>query len=67
MVPTYPHSSALALPVSLTGTGRTMDEAVAHILLVAGIIVVGPALDTAAVIIAALALVVVLLISLLLG
>jgi hypothetical protein len=64
MLPTYPHSSALALPVPATGGSRAVDGAlVAPILLLAGIIVAGPlaALD----VIIVLVLVSLLLISLL--
>jgi len=64
MLPTPPSSSTLALPVSVTGgSGRAVNGLVAHILFLAGIIVVGPlaALD----LIIVLALVSLLLISLL--
>jgi hypothetical protein len=42
MLPTLPHSSALALPVSETRGGHAVDGSVVHILFLAGIIVVGP-------------------------
>lgn len=58
MLATPPHSRAVALPVSATGGRRAVDESVAPILLLAGIIVAGP--------LAALGLIVLVLVSLLL-
>ena len=64
MLPTLPYSSTLALPVSATRAGRAVDGSVVLILLLAGIIVVGP---LAALDILVLALVVLLISLLILG